>query len=126
MGIRFLLKEIGFEGLQLEAHDKKELIRILSDYPDATVVLDYTNFDFHNVEDLLVVGAHFNKINWILFSDELSLPFLKRIVLEKAFSVLLKNSTSNEIRKMLFLSRIRERYVCPRIVQFINTSKEKK
>jgi DNA-binding NarL/FixJ family response regulator len=98
----------------------------LSEYPDATVVLDYTNFDFSHVEDLLIVGARFNKINWVLFSDELSLPFLKRIILEKTFSVLLKNSTSDEIRKALFLSRIRERYVCPRIIQFINNSKENK
>ncbi|GHT08099.1 helix-turn-helix transcriptional regulator [Bacteroidia bacterium] len=126
MGIRFLLKEIGFTGLQFEVRDKKELIRLFSDHTDATVVLDYTNFDFNNVEDLLIVGARFSKVNWILFSEELTLPFLKRIILEKTFSVLLKNSTGNEIRKALFLSRIRERYVCPRIVQFIETSKEKK
>jgi DNA-binding NarL/FixJ family response regulator len=123
-GIRYFLKEIGFSGMLFEVHDKKELIRLLSGYPDATVVLDYTNFDFNNVEDLLIVASRFDETNWILFSDELSLSFLKRILLEDAFSVLLKNSSSEEIRKTLSLACFKEKYVSQRVTQFIHSSKE--
>jgi DNA-binding NarL/FixJ family response regulator len=60
------------------------------------------------------------------FSDELSLTFLKRIYLEDAFSVLLKNSTREEIEKALTLSRNGERYICSRIENFISLSNERK
>lgn len=123
-GIRYFLKETGFRGIQYEARNKKELIQLLSDYTDVTVVLDYTNFDFNNVEDLLVVAARFNEAHWILFSDELSLSFVKRIILENAFSILLKNSTSDEIKRVLTLARIGERYISPTVKHFIEDAKE--
>jgi FixJ family two-component response regulator len=66
-GIRYLLKENGFKGAQYEARSKKELIQLLSDYMDAIVVLDYTGFDFNNIEDLLVVGSRFSRVKWVLF-----------------------------------------------------------
>lgn len=120
-GVRYLLKEIGFAGKLYEAENKKRLIQYLSENEDATVILDYTNLDFNNIEDLLVVGSRFPKVKWILFSDELSLPFLKRICLEKPFGILLKNSTLNEIKQALSSS---DRYICPRVMQFISVSKD--
>jgi DNA-binding NarL/FixJ family response regulator len=125
-GIRYLLRETNFKGALYEAHNKKELIQLLSNYMDATVVLDYTSFDFHNIDDLLVVSSRFSQVNWVLFSDELSLNFLKRIYLEKAFSVLLKNSTSDEIKRTLTFSRNGEKYVCLRIENFLSVSNEKR
>jgi DNA-binding NarL/FixJ family response regulator len=120
-GIRYLLKEIGFVGKLYEAGNKKKLIQCLSENEDATVVLDYTNLDFNNIEDLLIVGSRFPKVNWILFSEELSLPFLKRIYLEKTFNILLKNSTLDEIKQALLSC---SRYICPRVMQFISVSKD--
>jgi DNA-binding NarL/FixJ family response regulator len=125
-GIRYLLKEIGFNGKQYEARNKNDLIQFLSKNEVTTIVLDYTNLDFNNIEELLIVASRFLKANWILFSDELSLPFLKRIYLEKAFSMLLKNSTSDEIKQALILSHLQDRYICRRLMQFISTSKEPK
>lgn len=120
-GIRYLLKEIGFKGKLYEAGNKKNLIQYLSESEDATVILDYTGFDFNNIEDLLIVASRFSKVKWILFSDELSLPFLKRIYLEKTIGVLLKNSTSDEIKQALLSY---DRYICPRLMQFISISND--
>jgi DNA-binding NarL/FixJ family response regulator len=122
-GIRYLLKENGFDGVQHEARNKKELILCLSENEDATIVLDYTNFDFNNIDELLIVAGRFPKANWILFSDELSLPFLKRIYLEKMFGMLLKNSSLDEVKQALISSRECKRYICPRLMQFISVSK---
>lgn len=124
-GIQHVLKENGFMGRQYEVQAKNELIGLLCSYPEAIVVLDYTNFDFTRIEDLLILGDRFKGIRWILFSEELSLDFLKRIRLEEAFSVLLKNSGKDEIKKALMASLKQERYICPRIEQFIHVSKEK-
>lgn len=122
-GIRYLLDKSGFDGIQYEARSKKELMQRLSENENATVVLDYTNLDFNNIEELLIVASRFPNVKWILFSDELSLPFLKRIYLEKAFSMLLKNSTLEEIKQSLISSCTPNRYICPRLMQFISVSK---
>ncbi|MDR1860976.1 MAG: response regulator transcription factor [Bacteroidales bacterium] len=124
-GIRYLLQETGFHGTVCDAHNKAELIQLLFQNRDATVVLDYTNFDFNNVEDMLVVSSRFTEANWMLFSDELSLPFLKRVRAEEAFSVLLKNSEQKEIEHALITANNYQRYICPRIQNFIDISRHK-
>ncbi|MDR1763393.1 MAG: response regulator transcription factor [Dysgonamonadaceae bacterium] len=118
-GIRFLLKECGFADRIMEAPTKKELISLVSEFSDAAVVLDYTNLDFNNIEELLIVASRFPAIDWLLFSDELALPFLKRISIEEAFGILLKNSSDEEIREALRNVLRGKRYVCPRLKQFI-------
>jgi DNA-binding NarL/FixJ family response regulator len=118
-GIRYLLKENGFDDSIIDAPTKKDLIYLLSKNENAIVVLDYTNFDFPHIEDLLIVASRFPEVVWILFSDELSFAFLKRISIESAFSILLKNSSAEEIRLALALAQKQEKYLCPRIAHYI-------
>jgi DNA-binding NarL/FixJ family response regulator len=120
-GIRYLLKENGFDGDVYEAAAKKDLIKLLSENERSIVVLDYTNFDFSNVEDLLIVASRYCKVSWLLFSEELSLPFLKRISIENSFSVLLKNSTEDEILTALEMVQNGKRYICHSIEHHINS-----
>ncbi|MDR0768400.1 MAG: response regulator transcription factor [Dysgonamonadaceae bacterium] len=115
-GIRYLLEEAGFTGKIYEVENKKNLIQRLSENEDATVVLDYTDFDFNNIENLLAVEYRFQRVRWILFSEELSYLFLKRIYLEEAFNIVLKSSTLHEIKQALGSSR---RYICPQVMSFI-------
>jgi DNA-binding NarL/FixJ family response regulator len=122
-GIRYFLEKKNFKGRYFEARDKKELIHLLASCDKASVVLDYTNFDFNNIEELLIVSQRFNSVHWILFSDELTLPFLKRILLETNFSVLLKSASAQEIEQALTIG-VKEQYICDRAKQFIYTSKE--
>ena len=56
---------------------RSELIVQLLANPDSIVVLDYTLFDFDSVDDLLTLQQRFSKVNWILFSDELSDDFIR-------------------------------------------------
>ncbi|MDR0686810.1 MAG: response regulator transcription factor [Dysgonamonadaceae bacterium] len=124
-GIRFLLKNNGFEGNIAEVSTKKELIKMLPDNSNAVVVLDYTAFDFVHIDDLLVVASRYAKVSWILFSEELSFQFLKRISIENSFSILLKNSSSKEISTALLDAQNNNRYLCPRIENWINSQDAK-
>ncbi|MDR1562498.1 MAG: response regulator transcription factor [Dysgonamonadaceae bacterium] len=120
-GIRYLLKDTGFDGYVYEASTKKDLIKLLAENGRAVVVLDYTNFDFTHIEDLLVVASRYYLVSWLLFSEELSLPFLKRIAIENSFSILLKSSSNEEISTALTMAQNGERYICPRIGHYINS-----
>ena len=88
-GILYLTDKMPEIGLTTEAADKKELLQLLIRYPEAIVLLDYTLFDLNGVEELIILQARFRKVSWILFSDELSEDFIRRIVFSsEAFSIL--------------------------------------
>lgn len=81
-----------------EVSGKVELISQIHLKPNSLIVLDYTLFDFQSINDLLILEAKFDQINWILFSDELSDLFLTTLLFNtKSFSVILKDSSKEEI-----------------------------
>ena len=78
--------------------NKVELVACLIDYPDSLVILDYTLFDFESVNDLLILQMRYTKVNWILFSDELSDEFIRTLIFNSNFfSVLMKDSSVEEL-----------------------------
>ncbi|MDR0940470.1 MAG: response regulator transcription factor [Mediterranea sp.] len=113
-GLMFLLcqrKEV--PRLLLEASDKGELITRLRLHPQAVVVLDYTLFDFAETYELLALHERFKEAAWILFSDELSAPFLRQVLLgSTAFSVVMKDNSKEEIEAAIRCASHGERYIC--------------
>ena len=77
-GMMFLLSKQKDVATLLEADNKAELIQQLRLYPQAVVVLDYTLFDFAGADELIVLQERFKEVDWILFSDELSINFLRQ------------------------------------------------
>ncbi len=99
-GIQFLAEKTihGFEFVRTE--DKTELVEQLKLQPEAIVVLDYTMFDMNDVEDLQIFYDRFPKVQWILFSVDLSLDFVRRVVaMGGRISILLKESSAHEVRE---------------------------
>lgn len=85
-----------------EAHSKKELFQLLVRQPESLIILDYTLFDFESVEEMLILQSRYNQSNWLLFSDELSTEFIRYILFNtSAFSIVLKDSSYNEIENAL-------------------------
>ena len=81
------------------AEDKVELIERLRQEPDSVVLLDYTLFDINDADELLILGQRFQQAHWILFSEDLSQDFVRRLIASSpAFSVVLKESPLHEIR----------------------------
>lgn len=113
-GIMFFLTHEKEKIVSLEeASDKSELIFMLSTHPDALVVLDYTLFDFTDVNELMVLHDRFKDALWLLFSDELSAGFLRQLLFSSnAFSVVMKDNSQEEIIAALHSIGHGERYIC--------------
>ncbi len=112
-GMLFLLEKQKEVSLLLEADNKTELIKELRLHPHAVVVLDYTLFDFNGVDELLVLQQRFADTDWILFSDELSIDFLRRTLFgSSAFSVVMKDASKEEITAALQCASRKERFIC--------------
>jgi len=101
-GMMFLLSRQKDVSVLLEADNKAELIQQLRLYPQAVVILDYTLFDFAGADELIVLQERFKEADWILFSDELSINFLRQVLFSSmAFGVVMKDNSKEEIMSAL-------------------------
>ena len=112
-GMMFLLSKQKDTALLLEADNKTELIQQLRLHPASVVILDYTLFDFSGAEELIVLRERFKEANWLLFSDELSVPFLRQVLFSSlAFGVVMKDNAKEEILSALQCATRGERFIC--------------
>lgn len=112
-GLMFLLSKQKDVSQLLVVDDKTELIRELRLYPQAIVILDYTLFDFSGADELIVLRERFKEVDWLLFSDELSIGFLRQVLFSSmAFGVVMKDSSKEEILTALQCASRKERFIC--------------
>jgi len=97
----------------IEVTEKRELIAFLTEFPNSMVILDYTLFDFESVNDLFIMQMRYERVDWIMFSDELSDDFLRTLLYNThSFSVLMKDSTREEIMRAFKDASKGIRYIC--------------
>ena len=112
LGLTSLIKPIPDTEI-LEVSERSRLLSLLARVESAIVVLDYTLFDFPDADALIAVSQRYPRVRWILFSDELTDDFMRRITAESAsFSLLGKGSDRAEADTALRLALRGERYVC--------------
>lgn len=112
-GMMFLLSRQKDTALLLEADNKAELIQQLRLHPRAVVILDYTSFDFVSSDELIVLHERFKEADWLLFSDELSIGFLRQVLFSSmSFGVVLKDNSKEEILTALQCASRKERFIC--------------
>lgn len=102
------------------AVDKKGLISaLMACGGDSIVILDYTLFDIHSVDDLLVLIKRFDHSHWILFSHELSESLIRRLTAEPSVSLLLKDCSEEEIVASLKCALRRKRFLCHQVTTLL-------
>ena len=112
-GLKFVLSTFPDSPLVVEVFNKVDLIANLIASPESVVLLDYTLFDFESVNDLLILQMRFEQVDWILFSDELSVDFLHSVLYSSnSFSVLMKDSSIDEIQSAIKESLKGNRFIC--------------
>ncbi|MGN0225340.1 MAG: response regulator transcription factor [Prevotella sp.] len=118
-GLLYVLEQIGVENV-VTATDKAALLDKLRNNPCSVVILDYTLFDFSGDSELLILGERFKNAFLVLFSEELSLDFVRRMVgTSLSVSVLLKESPMSEITDCLKQALAHKRYICQRMLEIM-------
>ena len=124
-GIQFLAEKTIHSLEFVRTEDKTELAEHLKLQPEAVVVLDYTLFDMNDVEDLQIFYDRFPKVQWILFSVDLSLDFVRRVVaMGGRISILLKESSAHEVRECIQYATHGRRYICQRMTEILLSPQE--
>lgn len=110
-----------------EAVTKKELAGLLPAHPSAIIIIDYTYFDFSGVEDLINMIYRYPSSHWILFSDDLSIDFVKQVVNQTTnTSIIYRDSSAADIFCAISSSILRERFLSNAVKMQLaeNTSKK--
>ena len=109
-GIHYLAGKTGELVEVVDAQTTKELADLLEEHPAALVVMDFTLLDF-SMEYLLIMHERFKQAQWMLFSEQLSNDFIRRMAFSsKAFSIVLKDATQEEIMLALVKGMHHEQY----------------
>lgn len=117
--VESLIKQRGQEAIY-KVSDKAGLVELLKEHENAVVVLDYTLFDFADVEQLLIITERFALSQWILISDELTPAFLRSVVYAShQFSIVFKDGSLHELREALQATDRHDRYISQRALEVI-------
>ena len=116
VGMETLVQNTKKASSVLLVDNKSELIKSLISCPSAIIILDYTLSDFTSADELLNLGYRFPHSRWLLFSEELSSDFLRRILISsEMYSVVLKTCDLDEINIALAHIFKDERFICGRV-----------
>lgn len=124
-GMHGYISETFGESCVIDVADKKELIEALTGCSDSVVILDYTLFDINGLEEFLIIKRRFMNAFWILFSNELSEGFIRRLGVERSVGMVLKESSGEEIRLALICSAHKERFLCHQITNLLVSNTDK-
>jgi len=98
----------------LDATGKSDLAALMPSHPSCTVIVDYANFDFTGVEDLINMVYRYPSSHWIIFSEDLSADFVKQMCHQTInTSILFRDASKNDILSALSKAFNNERYLSP-------------
>jgi len=119
MGLMYLLHEMGQDSPRY-VEDKAGLIERLKECPAEIIILDYNLFDFYDANEMFILSQRFSKTLWLLFSEELSVEFMKMVMLNgQQFSIIMKDSPLSEIREALRFVMHGKRFICQHAMEML-------
>jgi DNA-binding NarL/FixJ family response regulator len=121
-GLLWLCAQMGdtIEGECITVTDKPSLVQNLKQNPESLVVLDYTLFDINDVDELSIICQCYPESQWLIFSDDLSIDFIKQAAaISHRICILFKDSPMSEIRQCLTTILSGNRYVCQRVMELL-------
>lgn len=102
------------------ADTKEALIGSLERHPEAVVIIDYTLFDINGSEELAILEERFKASFWIIFSEELSQEFIRRMMTTaRRISILPKDSAEGDIEECLRQALRGQRFVSPHVMEVL-------
>lgn len=99
---------------------KAELVGRMQENERSVIILDYTLFDFFDVDNLLIVTQRIPTTNWILLSDDLTESFLRSVVYQSHnTSILFKDASLREVKDAIQMAVRGQRYISQRITEIL-------
>jgi DNA-binding NarL/FixJ family response regulator len=125
-GLMYIIEQIGSYA-KIYVKDKSELLEKLPKSPESIVILDYTLFNINDISELNILCDRFSQTHWIIFCEDLSVEFLKIVVISNPkISVITKDCPIEEIKETILLALKGQRYICQQVTELLLTANNKK
>lgn len=126
-GLTYVIEALGNGSHEVRyTEDKAELIMALRQDDEAVVVMDYTLFDINDAPELAIISERFPRSRWILFSEDLSTDFVRKVLLTcPDCGIVLKDCAMTEIREALRFAMSGVRYICQQVTEQLVTPEKK-
>lgn len=119
-GLMYLINQLHDNNFCKYVDDKVEMIEQLKLHPTSVVILDYTLFDINDAEELLILSQRFSQVIWILFSEDLSVDFIRlMLTASQQFSIVLKDASLPEIREAIESAGRHHRFICQHATELL-------
>lgn len=120
-GLMYIIGRVG-DARCAYAESKATLIEALSKEPHSVVIMDYTLFDMDGFANLLVLCQRFPQVHWLLFSDDLSIDFIRQAIANtRNISILTKDSSAREIEEGIRFAMRGQRFICQQVTEMLLT-----
>ena len=94
------------------AASKSEVSLLLEKWTDATIILDFTLFDFSTPENFLIYLRRFPKSHWLLLSSEFSENLIRLLSSEPQVSFLTKDCNKTDVLQAVYRISQGEQVIC--------------
>ncbi|WP_288149415.1 response regulator transcription factor [Bacteroides acidifaciens] len=117
--MKFLVSSLFPDATVIETEQEADIASVLSSYPSALVIIDYTLSSLTE-EKLLILSQRFPSSGFILFSEQLSKDFLKRMLFGSSrFHLILKDCKRDEIQEGLHVITSGRQFICNSIKDWL-------
>lgn len=103
----------------LEADNKEQVEILLKKSDNAVVIIDPSLFNIHPTEDILSLAQAYNKVQWLIFSNDISDVSTRRFSSFQNISILLKACNQDEISSAIVLSLGHQRFICHQLMDLL-------
>ncbi|MDO4995111.1 MAG: response regulator transcription factor [Bacteroidales bacterium] len=118
-GIKSVVNEHNPEGI-IVTNNYLQLIERLRDVTEAIVFLDYTLFDFNDVEMFIILTERFSNLQWIMISDDLTDDLIRKIIYQtRNVSFVFKDAPLSELHSALSSALSKLRFISQRITEVL-------
>ena len=119
IGLTCVLERMG-QGSVKTAASKHEIVDMLSEQPQAAVFVDYSLIDIQDIDELLILSLRFTQTHWVLWCEELTTDFLRRLISSSSnIGVLFKDCDLYEIEQCITATLLRQRFICQRTAELL-------
>lgn len=118
IGLTYTIRSKGYDAKCVA--NKQEIVDLLSAQPEAVVFIDYSLSDIQNLDELLILSLRFRQVQWVLWCEDLTVDFLRRLISSSSnIGVLFKDCELEEIEQCITVTLLHQRFICQRTAELL-------
>lgn len=119
LGLRYLIAEKYEDAEIVDVENVMRLDDLLQKSHQSVVIIDPAVLGQHPTEDIITYARNNIKVQWVVFSNDISDVAARRMSSLQNISLLLKTCHQDEITSGIVLAMLQQRFICHRLMDIL-------